>query len=127
MLALWSYATSGRAAWSISSSGSASSTIPCAAATALPSSTSPETSLRNAASSHTRPCVSPVSAPIGFVAALEITFRHSGPRAGPEGRDWRSSLVAPCGVGARAGAGGGEGGAADHTRYVSRERLLVAE
>ena len=34
-----------------------------------------------AGSSQTRPCVSPVSAPIGFVAALKITFRHCGPRA----------------------------------------------
>ncbi len=81
MLALWSYATSGFAAWSISSSGSASSTICCAAATALPSSTSPETSRRSAGSSQTRPCVRPVSAPTGFVAALKISFRHCGPRA----------------------------------------------
>src|SRR5262249_6068631 len=79
--ALWSYATSGFAAWSIRSSGSASSTMPCAAATALPSSTIPVTSARRSGRSHTRPCVSPVSAPIGFVDALKITFRHCGPRA----------------------------------------------
>src|SRR3954449_7301448 len=79
--ALWSYATSGRAAWSISSSGSASSSMPWAAATAFPSSTSAVTSARRAGSSHTRPCVRPVRAPIGFVDALKITLRHCGPRA----------------------------------------------
>ena len=79
--ALWPYATSGRAAWSISSSGSASSSMPCAAATALPSSTSPETTARRSGRSHTRPWVSPVRAPIGLVAALKITLRHWPGRA----------------------------------------------
>ena len=69
------------AAWSISSSGSASSSIPCAAATAFPSSTRPETSARRSGRSQTRPWVRPVSAPIGFVEALKITLRHCGPRA----------------------------------------------
>ena len=55
--------------------------MPCAAATALPSSTSPETSARRSGRSQTRPCVRPVSAPIGFVDALKITLRHCGPRA----------------------------------------------
>ncbi len=55
--------------------------MPCAAATALPSSTSPETSARRSGRSHTRPCVRPVSAPIGFVDALKMTLRHCGPRA----------------------------------------------
>ena len=36
---------------------------------------------RRAGSSQTRPCVRPVSAPTGFVAALKITLRHCGPRA----------------------------------------------
>ena len=65
----------------MSSSGSASSVIPCAAATALPSSTSALTSARRSGRSHTRPCVSPVSAPTGFVAALKTTLRHCAARA----------------------------------------------
>ena len=55
--------------------------MPCAAATAFPSSTSPVTSARRSGRSQTRPCVRPVSAPIGFVEALKMTLRHCGPRA----------------------------------------------
>ena len=55
--------------------------MPCAPATALPSSTRREARARRSGRSQTRPCVSPVSAPSGFVAALKITFRHCGPRA----------------------------------------------
>ena len=55
--------------------------MPCAAATAFPSSTRPETSARRSGRSQTRPCVRPVSAPTGFVEALKITLRHCGPRA----------------------------------------------
>src|SRR5664279_4655961 len=65
----------------MSTSGSGSSSIPCAAATALPSATRPETSARRSGRSQTRPCVRPVSAPIGFDAALKTTLRHCGPRA----------------------------------------------
>ena len=39
------------------------------------------TSARRSGRSQTRPCVRPVSAPIGFVAALKITLRHCAPRA----------------------------------------------
>ena len=55
--------------------------MPWAAATAVPSSTSPVTSRRRPGFSHTRPCVSPVSAPTGLVAALKMSLRHWGPRA----------------------------------------------
>ena len=46
--------------------------------------------------SQTRPCVSPVSAPIGFVAALKITLRHCGPRASATAR--RRHAAARAGV-----------------------------
>ena len=56
--------------------------MPCAAATALPSSTRPrDERAKVGGRSQTRPCVRPVSAPIGFVEALKITLRHCGPRA----------------------------------------------
>ena len=52
-------------------SGSSSSSMSCAAATALPSSTSFVTSARRSGRSQTRPCVRPVSAPSGFVGRVE--------------------------------------------------------
>ena len=55
--------------------------MPCADATAFPSSTSALTSARRSGRSQTRPCVRPVSAPTGFVAELKITLRHWAGRA----------------------------------------------
>ncbi len=46
-----------------------------------PPSTSELTSARSPGRSQTRPCVRPVSAPTGFVAALKMTFRHCAGRA----------------------------------------------
>ena len=55
--------------------------IPNAVATATPSRTSAVISARVAGSSHRRPCVRPVSAPSGLLAALKISFVHCAPRA----------------------------------------------
>ena len=60
--------------------------MPCAAATALPSSTRPVTSARRPGRSQTRPCVRPVSAPIGFVDGVEdhlAPLRRRGRRRRP--------------------------------------------
>ena len=138
----------------MSSSGSASRTMPCAAATALPSSTSPLTSRRSAGSSQTRPCVSPVSAPTGFVAALKITLRHcAGPRVGDRGGRHAGSraglgetldrlerrrlrleraeggvaLDVPLHVTRLEQLAGREGRAADHALDMLGDRLLVAD
>src|SRR5581483_8306236 len=81
MLGLWSYETSLRAAKWNSSTGSESRTIPCTSATALPSAITASASSRVGPSSAMRPCVKPVSAAIGFEAALKISLRHCAPRA----------------------------------------------
>src|SRR6266511_1112782 len=110
--ALWSYATSFRAAWLIKSSGSASISMPCAAATAFPSSTSFVTSARRSGRSQTRPWVRRVSAPSGFVAALKMSFRHCGPRAsattcvGKPARVHASARRSICSIGAGRGSNG---------------------
>ena len=128
--------------------------MPCAAATALPSSTSAVTSARSAGSSQTRPCVRPVRAPTGFVAALKISLRHCGPRASAtavgrhpgararvgepldlvdrrrlrlEGADRRVALHVPLDVARLDDPAGREGRAADHALDVLRDRLLVAD
>ena len=141
--ALWPYATSGFAAWSISSSGSASSTIPCAAATALPSSTSPRDergsvgSLADAAvgeagqrADRVRRRVEDHLAPLRRTRVGDRGGRHPGPRARVgEPRDLvgaaglrleraerRVALHVPLHVAGLEQLAGREGRAADHAR-----------
>ena len=108
---------------------------------------------RAAGSSQTRPWVSPVSAPTGFVAALKITLRHCGPRASatavagiPRACTRRRAARPPraARAAARTARGrvaldvplhvtrledlpGRERRAADHALDVTRDRLLVAD
>ena len=109
---------------------------------------------RSAGCSQTRPCVSPVSAPSGFVAALKITLRHCGPRASAtacgrhagararvgepldlgerrrlrlERAERRVALHVPLHDAGRGDLPGRERRAADHALDVPGEHLLVAD
>ena len=114
-----------------------------------------ETSARRSGRSQTRPCVRPVSAPIGFVAALKITLRHCAGRASATARapaSRRGCRRRRAARSPRRGRGRGsngpnvvspftshwttpgleqlagrEGRAADHALDVLGERLLVAD
>ena len=55
--------------------------MPSASATRRPSPTSAVASVRSAGTPHSSPCVSPVSAAIGLVAALNSSLVHCAPRA----------------------------------------------
>ena len=129
------------------------SVIPCATATALPSSTRPETRARRSGRSQTRPWVRPVSAPTRFVEALKVTLRHWRTRVGRGRRRHagararlrqQGDLVDGIGRGsygpkvvspsrptgrrpARAACPPGTRRPADHALDVGGERLLVAD